>query len=197
MIHRLGVCSNRLDGNAQLLRHTARTCGCRERQCRYLSGCIIFEHIPTNFFLPFFFFFLAPLPAHSVARALAFTYIPCSGGGGGGGGRWGVYGGLAPADSEVRNLHLITVCQPMIWLCRPESLSTPLCLSLPPCVCRAVWNVAGLSKKRKEKKTLTTQPHAKADCADIMPSRETTLIVAGKHTSHISSSSFWCFSLRA
>lgn len=36
--------------------------------------------------------------------------------------------GLAPADSEVRNLHLITVCQPMMWLCRPESLSTPLSL---------------------------------------------------------------------
>lgn len=134
------------------------------------------------------FSFLAPLDdAHP--RIYRHPLLWREGGRVGGGG--GVYGGLAPADSEVRNLHLITVCQPMIWLCRPESLSTPLSLSLPPCVCRSVWTLRG------SQKTLTTQPHAKADCADIMPSRESALIVAGKHTSHISSSSFWCFSLRA
>lgn len=52
-------------------------------------------------------------------------------------GGWGEVGGLAPADSEVRNLHLIAVCQPMMWVCKPESLSTPLSLSLSPCLSSA------------------------------------------------------------
>lgn len=39
-------------------------------------------------------------------------------------------GGLAPTDSEVRNLHLIIVCQPMIRLRSPESLSLSLSLRL-------------------------------------------------------------------
>lgn len=46
----------------------------------------------------------------------------------------GVREGLAPADSEVRNLHLIAVCQPMMWMCRPWSFSTPLSPSLSVCL---------------------------------------------------------------
>lgn len=46
----------------------------------------------------------------SQAAALHLPTTPAPGGGVGG--KWG--GGLAPADSEVWNLHLIAVCQPMI-----------------------------------------------------------------------------------
>lgn len=68
--------------------------------------CIICSNVPS--FLP-----------HSNFIAL---HLPCRGGWGRPGGRgggvgrggWGEVGGLAPADSEVRNLHLIAVCQPMM-----------------------------------------------------------------------------------
>lgn len=60
--------------------------------------CIICSNVPS--FLP-----------HSNFIAL---HLPCRGGWGRPGGRGGEVGGLAPADSEVRNLHLIAVCQPMM-----------------------------------------------------------------------------------
>lgn len=145
-----------------------------------------YSYISTLFIYLFFIFLIHFQPTNLPPHIYRHHPLPLEGGGGGGG-LGGSYGGLAPADSEVRNLHLITVCQPMIWLCKPESLSTPLAL------CLYVWLSAAGSQT--DTQTLKTQLHAKAECVDIMQSHETTLILADKHTNHHCSSLFWCVSL--
>lgn len=88
-------------------------------------------------------------------------------------------GGSAPADSEVRNLHLIAVCQPMMWLCtRLESVSTPL----------TVRASAPQPQTNYENAQFT-------ECVDMScnQSHETTSRWADRHTSRQSFSSIWCF----
>lgn len=84
-----------------------------EIKCKVcLSWCIMFGQPRCFKCLLFFLFFLPPTPSPLYNSHPRIYRHPLLWRGGG-------HRGLALADSEVRNLHLITVCQPMMWLCRP------------------------------------------------------------------------------